>query len=135
MRKIILILTSIVSILTGCRKNFDNPPLKAVNDGARLTVQQIKNRTMGANNIFRFAEGDTNLYCTVTADEEDGNLYKQIYVRDEAGGSMQIRLTSSGGILAGDHIRINLNGAAVVSANNMIYLDSIDLNTSVVKLS
>ncbi|MDI1353294.1 MAG: DUF5689 domain-containing protein [bacterium] len=124
-----------VCIFCFCKKKFDNPPYLPVNDGAQLSIQQLRERSNGANSIYRFGGGDTNLYCTVSMDESSGNIYKQVFVRDDAGTAMQVRLVNSGGLFVGDRIRINLNNAWLVCANSMLYLDSLDLEKSVVKLS
>jgi hypothetical protein len=46
-----------------------------------------------------------------------------------------VKLLNSGGLFAGDRIRINLNGISLISAYSMVYLDSVDVEKSVVKLS
>jgi hypothetical protein len=122
-------------VAIGCKKKFDEPPYRPANDGARLLIGQLKSRVADSAMAYRFFEGDTNLYCTVTADELSGNIYKQVFVRDEAGGAIQLNLVNSGGLYAGDKIRINLNKLNIVASNQMIYLDSVDVEKNVVKLS
>jgi len=124
----------IVAVIS-CRKEYDTLPYRPANDGATLSISQLKHRVKDSSSVFRFGTGDTNLYCTVIADETSGNLYRQIFVRDEGGGALAVNLLNSGGIYTGDKIRINLNRSIVVSANRMISLDSVDMEKSVVKLS
>jgi hypothetical protein len=137
MKKIMLSgLIFLLVFLFACKKEYDYPPLKPVNDGAQISIQKLKER-MAPNNIssYHFSEGDTNLYCTVISDELSGNLYQQVFVKDDEGGAIQLNLKESGGLYVGDHIRINLNRLYLISANSMIYIDSVDVGKNIVKLS
>src|SRR5690606_5199133 len=113
----------LIVFFVACEKKYDSPPLKKINESARLKIADLKARCPMSNSVFKFGMGDTNLYCTVTMDEVSGNIYKQVFVNDDAGNALMIKLVNSGGLNMGDNIRINLNGALCVSANNMIYLD------------
>ena len=139
MNKYITITLTIFSFLWitySCKKEYDYPPLKEVNDGAQISVRKLKERLSSPLlTSYKFKGGDTNLYCTVISDEQSGNLYQQIFVKDESGGAIQLNLAEPGGLYTGDKIRINLNNTYLVSANSMIYLDSIDVAKNVVKLS
>jgi hypothetical protein len=134
--KIIFILSFVIAF-SQCKKEYDQVPLKVANDGARLSIKKMKERLKvnGTSVSYRFKGGDTNLYCMVISDEVSGNFYQQIFIRDEAGDAIQMNITESGGIYIGDHIRINLNQVSLVLANNMVYLDSVNIAKSVVKLS
>lgn len=126
----------LIWIVYSCKKEYDAPPLKETNDGAQITIRKLKERLVAtAVSSYRFKGGDTNLYCTVLSDELSGNFYQQVFVKDDAGGAIQLNLKESGGVYAGDRIRINLNNTYLISANSMIYLDSIDVTKNVVKLS
>lgn len=124
-----------VLALNSCKKEFDNPPVKTVNDGAKLMVAALKARTPASSSYYKFGAGDTNLFGTILADESSGNIYKQTFILDDNGGAIQLNLLNSGGLANGDKIRVNLNNLYIVNANNMIYIDSVDLGKSVVKLS
>jgi len=128
-------ITLLLWIAYSCKKEYDHPPLKTVNDGAKISILKLKERLVAPVNFYKFTDGDTNLYCTVISDEVSGNFYQQIFVRDEEGKAIQLNLKESGGLYFGDKIRINLNKLYLVSANSMIYLDSVDLAKNVVKLS
>lgn len=119
-------------ILFSCKKEFDTPPVTEANDGARVSIAQIKAR-YSTNISYRFVS-DSNLYCVVTADEVSGNLYKDIYVRD-ASGALHVKLKESGGLYIGDSIRINLKGCTLNEYNRLIQLDSVDTGKSIVKLA
>jgi hypothetical protein len=126
---------AVIFMCSSCKKEFDAPPFKEVNDAARLNIKELKKRLSTQPSIFKFSTGDTNLYCTVMCDERNGNFYQQTYVRDEAGDAIQVNLKESGGLYTGDKIRINLNGVYLLFANGMLSLDSVDLTKSIVKLS
>jgi hypothetical protein len=125
---------TLLLLACSCRKEYSYPPLKEVNDGAQISIKQLKER-LTSSSSYRFKGGDTNLYCTVTSDEISGNFYEQIFVRDNLGGAIQVNIKESGGLYVGDKLRINLNNIYLVSANSMIYLDSVDVGKSIVKLS
>ena len=135
--KLTPILLGLTLFVYSCKKEYDHPPLKIINDGARITIKKMKERipTFASSYAYTFKGGDTNLYCTVISDEVNGNFYQQVFAQDDAGGAIQINLKESGGLYIGDHIRVNLNGISLISANNMIYLDSVDASGSIVKIS
>lgn len=135
--KLTHILLGLTLLIYSCKKEYDHPPLKGINDGAKITIKKMKERipTFASSYAYTFKGGDTNLYCTVISDEVNGNFYQQVFAQDDAGGAIQINLKESGGVYTGDNIRINLNQISLVSANNMIYLDSVDASKSIVKIS
>lgn len=117
-----------------CNKKFDTPPLQTPNAGAQVFIAKMKPRVPANGRSLRLS-GDSSLYCTITADESSGNIYKQVFVKDDAGDAIQLNLTESGGLYVGDRLRINLNGVYLVNANSMIYLDSVNYTKHIVKLS
>lgn len=135
MKKISICTQLLFILLCACKKEYDYPPLKVAKDGSKISIEQLKSRLTMPVNHYRFNTGDTNLYCLVISDEQSGNFYREIFVRDEAGGSIQLKLRESGGLYTGDKIRINLNNTYLIIANSMIYLDSVDVAKNVVKLS
>ena len=138
MKKTAIIAATILSgtvLFFACKKEYDHPPLKTVNEGAKIMIAQLKARVAAASSSYHFGAGDTSLYGTILADESSGNIYKQSFLLDEAGGAIQLNLLNTGGLAVGDKIRINLNKLWLVNANNMIYIDSVDVGKSVVKQS
>lgn len=137
MKKIIAFSTLVLAgalAITSCKKKFDEPPVKSIPESARITIAQLKSKyTLNPNQNYRF-QNDSNLYCVVTADEVSGNLYKEVYVKD-ATGALHLRLVYSGGLYIGDSIRINLKGCYLNDDNNLIQLDSVNIEKSVVKLA
>ncbi len=130
---IILLLISVTFAL--CRKEFDHAPLTVINEGQKIGIRALKNKVPLQPSVYRFSSGDTCIYCTVTADESSGSFYRQVFVRDDEGLAIQLNLQSSGGIYAGDRIRINLNNSVVKHANGVYSLDSVSTEKQIVKLS
>ena len=128
----ILIALFCLIFASSCKKQYDTPPVALANDGARVTIKQIKAKYY-TNINYKF-KNDSNLYCVVIADEVSGNLYKEIYVRD-ASGAIKVKLKNAGGFYTGDSIRINLKGIYLNEYNRHIQLDSVDKEKSVVKLA
>ena len=125
----------VLSILaSGCKKEFDAPPLRTIPTGSILTIAEL--RTMFANNggvaIQWQDSADKSVYAVVTADEQNGNLYKNVYVQDNTGG-LVLRLLNAGGLYQGDSIRIYLPGTKLSSYQGLLQLDSVDVDNNVVK--
>jgi hypothetical protein len=141
MKKIIIIALGLLIGFSSCKKKFDLPPKKDIPVSGYITIDSIYkkfiNYYQGAGpaptRLFRF-NSDINLECLVTADETSGNIYKTVYVEDATGG-LQIKLINSGGLYAGDKIRINLNNIALDNYGNTVQLDSIDIYNHVAKIS
>lgn len=122
-------------LISACRKELDEPPLPELAEDGQIFVSAILKRVPDPGNHFRFNSGDSCLYCTVTADDSNGNLYRQVFVRDDAGDAIRLDLVRSGALFVGDKIRVRLHGLYAVNANNMIYIDSVDIIRNTVKLS
>ena len=130
----VLLLIGLPALIITCKKEFDVPPLKTDEAGAELFISRLKARVAVNGSTYLIA-GDSSLYCTVIADEGSGNIYKQLFARDDAGDAIQLNLITPGGIYTGDRLRINLKGLYVINSNNMIYLDSVDMLKNTVKIS
>ncbi|MCX8081108.1 MAG: DUF5689 domain-containing protein [Bacteroidia bacterium] len=128
----LLVVAISAMILTDCKKKYDLPPLQQAPDGSKINIATLKSKFVPTKPI-KFTQ-DSNLYCVVIADETSGNLYKDVYVRDNS-GALHVKLTETGGLYVGDSIRINLKGVILNHYNNLIQLDSVDLTRNVVKLA
>lgn len=122
----------VLLVLSNCEKKYELPPLRSVNESAKINIASIKSR-YNPSKAHRFS-GDTCLYCVVTADEVSGNLYKEVYVKDHS-GSIHINLLATGGLFIGDSIRINLSGIIINGYPESMQLDSVDLLKSAIKLA
>ena len=125
----LLSIAAMALVLGACKKEFDTPPERTIPTGGVLTIAQL--RALWTGTSVHFTE-DKSVYAIVTADEQSGNLYKNVYVQD-ATGAICLRLLNSGGLYQGDSIRIYLPGTVLSSYNQLLQLDSVDVDNNVVK--
>ncbi len=126
MKKLFIILTLGVSILS-CKKELDHPPINEVNDSEMVSLDSLIAMYQGQDIKF-----DTNyyVYATVTMDEVDGNIYKQIYIQQDE-KAINVRVLQSGYLFVGDSIRINLKGTTLSKYAGVMQLDSVDFTKNV----
>ena len=127
----LLALPLLLATAFGCKREFDTPPVKTIPTGAVITIAQLKALYQGTPVHFPVSEAQT-VYAVVTADEQNGNLYKNIYVQDNT-GAIAVRLMFSGGLYQGDSIRIYLPGTVLSPYNGLMQIDSVDVANNVVK--
>lgn len=120
---------AVAVLAVACKKEYDTPPERILPTGSVLTVAELRNLYTNAPHKF---VGDSSVYAVVTADEQNGNLYKNIYVQDHT-GAIVMRLLNSGGLYQGDSIRIYLTGTVLGSYAGMLQLDSVDVDNNIVK--
>jgi hypothetical protein len=116
-------------LLGGCKKEYDSPPERILPIGQILTIQELRDLYQG--NAVRFPE-PYSVYCVVTADEQSGNLYRNIHVQD-ATGALVLRLNNPGGLYQGDSIRIYLPGTILNPFSGLMQLDSVDVDNNIIK--
>jgi hypothetical protein len=135
-------LTLSLTLFLACKKTPSVPPVQSVAVGPAVTIQQLRN--MYANINLKFTS-NTILRAVVTCDEASGNLYKQVYVRDNSGmfaatnnyGAISLHFLkgTQGFLNVGDSIAVNLNGATLdESGGGSLEVDSIDAVSQVVHL-
>ena len=127
--RLLFVAIVLTALGSSCKKEFDAPPVRTLPVGEVLTVAQLRDLFQGQP--VRFG-GDSSVYAVVTADEQNGNLYRNIYVQDHT-GAIQLRLQNPGGLYQGDSIRIYLPGTVLSSYTGMLQLDSVDVDNNVVK--
>lgn len=123
------LLLLLTTVLHGCKKELDAPPDRILPVGSVLTVAEL--RALYVNQPVRFSE-PRSVYAVVTADEQSGNLYRNIFVQDHT-GAIQLRLRNPGGLYQGDSVRIYLPGTVLSIFSGMMQLDSVDVDNNVVK--
>lgn len=121
---------ALVTGLVSCKKEYEIPPLTTVPTGNVITLDSLRNMFQGAP--VRFTDQDMSVYGVITADEVDGNLYKNVYMQSGS-AAINIRLLNSGGLYIGDSVRIYLRGTVLSKYNGMLQLDSVDTEKNVVK--
>ena len=124
------LLLPLVALLAGCEKELDAPSPRSIPAGGIITVAELK--AMFVNQPVHFNDTNLNIVVTVTADETDGNFYKNVYAQDSTGG-ICLRLLNSGGLYIGDKIRVYLPGTVLSPYNGLMQLDSVNVDNNTVK--
>ncbi|UKN02094.1 DUF5689 domain-containing protein [Paracrocinitomix mangrovi] len=129
--KKLLILSGIVLATASCKK-YDTPPIEYPGEGVNVTIDSLVDIFMANGPMSIDTEMD--LYGVVTMDENDGNIYKNVYLQDHT-RAINVRLLNSGGIYAGDSVRIALKGCYINQYSGVMQLDSVNVDWNVVKIS
>ncbi len=114
-------------MFTSCKKEIDHPPLNELTDKQILSIDELLNLYQGQDIKF---DSSLSVYATVTMDEVDGNIYKQVYIQ-QGEKAINVRLLQSGFLFVGDSIRINLKGTTLSKYAGVMQLDSVDFNKNV----
>jgi hypothetical protein len=130
-RLLLALLSSLTVIYTSCKRQYDSPPIKTVEQGKIYTIKELK--ALYNNSIVRFTD-NASLFATVTSDEKSGNFYKTIFIQDST-GALQINLLTSGGVYIGDSVRIALKGTRLLYTSGMFQLDSVSTDNNIFKQS
>ena len=105
-----------------CQKEYELPPLQEDSPGKTITIDSLIGLYNGTP--LKFTE-HLSVFATVTMDESDGNLYKNVYVQD-GDFALNMRLLSAGGLYVGDYIRIDLQNTVLSTYNGVLQLDSVE---------
>ncbi|MDR0364419.1 MAG: DUF5689 domain-containing protein [Bacteroidales bacterium] len=130
---IIIIFTGLSIWLTSCFKDIINPDIdidRAIPVGEIYTLKKLKD-SLSLPYTF---DHDASVYATVTMDERNGNLYKQIYVQDSL-DAIRLIFTESTRFLVGDSLRIYLKGSTVVNNNGTYEIRTLQPDSSVIILA
>lgn len=119
----------LAATLSSCFKKPSEPPVYPIPVGKIYTLEEVYN--FGSNYTFDTA---ASVYCTVTADESNGNLYKQIFVQDGE-TAMQLVFTEGSNFKTGDSIRVYLKGLTVFNYNGIMQLRTIQPDSNIVVLA
>lgn len=118
-----------VVTLSACKREYDSPPLNELPVGQILTVQQL--RDLFAGEAITFTE-EYSVYGVITADEQNGNLYRNIYLQD-GDAAINLRLQTPGGVYEGDSVRVYLPGTILNVFSGMMQLDNVSQIDNIVK--
>jgi Family of unknown function (DUF5689) len=129
--KKILIIAIIAAITFSCKK-FDTPPLTYPTEGGAITVDSLRQLYQAGGPIV--FTNDMDLYGTITMDENDGNVYKSIFLQDKT-GAINVRMSNGGGVYEGDSVRISLKGCYLNQFGGVQQLDSVNADWNIVKLA
>ena len=103
--KLSFVLLAMLGVLfTSCKKEYENPPIDPLPVGEVITIGDIL--SMSPKTSFDGA----SVCGIVTADEQSGNLYKQIFIQDAASGkAIELMLNTSSAARIGDLVRVYLD--------------------------
>jgi hypothetical protein len=109
--KLSFVLLALLGVLfTSCKKEYEKPPIDPMPIGDSLTIGDIL--TMPNESTFDKA----SVFGIVTADEQSGNLYKQIFIQDpETGKAIELVMNTSSAARVGDMVRVFLDSTIVYS--------------------
>ncbi len=125
----LLLLAGISLFSVSCKKDFDTPPIKTIPEGNKITIADLKAMYQGTP--LKITD-ELSMFAVVTMDEQSGNIYKEAYIQDET-GAINLRLLSSGGLYQGDSVRVFLKGTILSTYNQMMQLDSVDVDNNIIK--
>jgi len=130
--KLLILSILVVAGLSSCKKEYENPPISYPDDLGAMTIDSLR-QLQQAQGSVKFTT-DVSVYGIITMDENDGNIYKTVYMQDHTGG-INVRLLSGGGVYQGDSVRIALNGCYVSQYSGVLQLDSVNADVNVIKQS
>mgnify|MGYP000072134683 CR=1 FL=1 len=119
-----------ISVLSACKKEPDSPPISILSDSSVITIDSLRNwqESVGGSILI---EDSISVYGTVSMDEVNGNIYKNIYLQGDS-AAMNVRFTSSTDLIQGDYIRISLFGTTINEYSGVVQLDGVDEEKNVV---
>ena len=126
-----IVLLLLVGMNSCVKDEFDKPPLQDIPVGDQVTVADL---LASATSAPQKVTEDKSLYGVITMGEQNGNLYKEAYMRDATGG-IKLSLLSSTSLNVGDSIRVFLNGARYYNDNDQIMIDSLETTYNIIKIS
>lgn len=125
-----LLVIGLFTVLAVSCKKYETPPLTYPAKGTAVTIDSLRQMYQATGPQIL---GNLDLYATVTMDENDGNIYKSVYMQD-ATGALNVRMLNGGGVYAGDSVRISLNGCYLNQFGGVQQLDSVNADWNIVKI-
>ena len=91
MKRLNLFLNALLLMLVavGCNEDFDMPPMVVphAEHQANMTIAEFKAKYwQDGRNFIDTCKEDTYIHGWVTSSDEEGNIYKHLYIQDETGG-------------------------------------------------
>lgn len=117
--KKIVYLVLVTLIITSCNRDYDAPPLSEplYEGNANITIAELKEKYAGTTSAPALIDVDYIIKGYVTANDESGNIYKQLYIQDETAainiGIDQNSIYTS--LNVGQEVYINLHGFSIVN--------------------
>ncbi len=128
--KLIAIAILTLSVIVSCEKEPDSPPVATLNDNQIVTIDSLRNWQVSVGGTVMITDS-ISVFGYVVMDEQNGNIYKNIYLQDES-AAINVRFTGSTDLVQGDYVRIALLGTTLSEFSGVIQLDGVDESKSVV---
>ncbi len=122
-------IVAIFGLTSNCKKDFDNPPVYQIPIGEVLTINDIR-QIFADSGQYKFMK-DYSVYAYVTMGEASGNIYKSAYIQDTS-GAINLHLKASGGVNAGDLIRVYLKNCILNSYGELLQIDNVDNDSNII---
>ncbi|MCL2510969.1 MAG: DUF5689 domain-containing protein [Bacteroidales bacterium] len=138
-KNISILIVAALLITTGCFKDPTEPQIdidSAIPEGQRYTLANlIDSIAVVADLTYPYIfDHDASIYVTVTMDEKNGNLYKQVYVQD-ANYAIRLSFTETTGLSEGDSIRVYLKGRMFFDNNGTYEIKNLQPDSTIVVLA
>ena len=133
MKRTIISLIAALIATTGCFKDPAEPNIDfdaIIPVGKIYTLKELKT-DLSLPYTFDTA---ASVYATITMDEKNGNLYKQVYAQDST-DAIRLVFTESTGFSAGDSIRVYLKGKTIVNNHGTYEIQTLQPDSNIVVLA
>ncbi len=128
----------LVTVIASCKKDAAQPPLTNIIGHKVYSATELNAIATCTNSCSRRFTQDVYFIGVVVADEQSGNFYKEIFVRDRYNtGGIHLDFTQRSSFFIGDSVRVNLKGLDVNlnEDTDILEIDSLDYEKYVVKFA
>ncbi|MDR0230911.1 MAG: DUF5689 domain-containing protein, partial [Dysgonamonadaceae bacterium] len=135
----LLLITAITVLLIapGCFKKPDEPKIdidSTIPIGEVYTLKNLIDSIAIVEPLPYTFGDDASIYATVTMDEKNGNLFKQLYVQD-ATHAIRLVFSETTGFSTGDSIRVYLKGKTFFDNNGTYEIQTLQPDSCVIALA
>jgi hypothetical protein len=132
----IMLITALLAT-TGCFKKPDEPNINiddVIPVGQKYSLKDLIDSISVFEPMPYIFNHDASIYATVTMDEKNGNIYKQLYIQDST-HAIRLAFTESTGFSVGDSIRVYLKGKTFFNNNGTWEIQTLQPDSSIVVLA
>ena len=99
-----LLALSVLTLMASCKKEPDSPPVGQLAESSIVTIDSLRDWQTSVNGTI-LIQDSLSVFGIVTMDEQNGNIYKNVYLQDDS-AAINVRFTNSTDLVEGDYIRI-----------------------------
>jgi len=133
-----IILVVFAFAVTTCKKETAKPPVTNILGHKVYSVTELNAIATCTNACAHRFKSEDYFIGVVVADEQSGNFYKEIYVRDRYNtGGLRLDFTTRSSFFIGDSVRVYLKGCDINinTTTGMLEIDSLDYEKHVAKFA